>query len=77
MIEVFLPFSRPSSSLSVPLQFPFSSSPVPFQFLFGSPPVPPPSRPRSRRFHRLSPEHKSFKKGHNSLKLSILPPRIW
>ena len=67
MIEVFLPFFSPFSSLPVPLQFPSSSSSVPL--------LSPPSRPRSRRFHRLSPEHKSFKKGLNSLKLPILPPK--
>ena len=67
MIEVFLPFSRPSSSLSVPLQFPFISSSVPL--------LSPPSRPRSRRFHRLSPEHKSFKKELNSLKLPYSFPK--
>ena len=66
MIEVFLPFFVSSllfSSLLFPLPVPFLS------------PSCPPLAPRSRRFHRLSPEHKSFKKGLNSLKLPILPPK--
>ena len=43
--------------------------------LFLSSPCLSPSCPRSRRFHRLSPEQNSFKKGLNSLKLPILPPK--
>ena len=66
MIEVFLPFFVSSLLFSSPFLSPFCPLSVPFLS---------PSSPRSRRFHRLSPEHKSFKKGLNSLKLPILPPK--
>ena len=72
MIEVFLPFSYPPSSL------PPVPPPVSLQFPLLCPPsvsLQSPSRPRSRRFHRLSPEHKSFKKELNSLKLPYSPPK--